>query len=48
MRRLVPLLAWLLTARIATTAGASSRSALPLDQCLLRFELMKTRPWLGV
>lgn len=49
MRRFVPLLALLLTAWIATTARAEQpKCPLPLDQCLLRFELMKTRPWLGV
>ncbi|MFN8587027.1 MAG: PDZ domain-containing protein [Candidatus Eisenbacteria bacterium] len=32
----------------ATAAAEQPRCPLPLDECLLRFDLMKTRPWLGV
>lgn len=49
MRRLVPLLTLLFTVLLASTAVAEqARCPLPLEECLLRFELMKTRPWLGV
>lgn len=49
MRRLVPIAALLCLALLAAPASAEQpRCPLPVDQCLLRFELMKTRPWLGV
>ncbi len=49
MRRLVPLAALLCITLFAAPARAEQpRCPLPVDQCLLRFELMKTRPWLGV
>lgn len=32
----------------ATAEAKQPRCPLPLDECLLRFELMKVRPWLGV
>ncbi|MBI5168126.1 MAG: PDZ domain-containing protein [Candidatus Eisenbacteria bacterium] len=49
MRRfLVPALLLVGCLVAGPAAAKQPRCPLPLDECLQRFELMKTRPWLGV